>query len=115
MDVKSTPDCISRLHEDIRSLKKEKDAVIMAHYYTNPEIQDVADFIGDSLALARIAQDVDQKVIVMCGVHFMGETARYSAPKKPCSCPIRKPDVRLPTAVPRRNSRNSSAGIRDTP
>lgn len=82
MDVKSTPDCISRLHEDIRSLKKEKDAVIMAHYYTNPEIQDVADFIGDSLALARIAQDVDQKVIVMCGVHFMGETAKILCPEK---------------------------------
>lgn len=54
----------------------------MAHYYTNPEIQDVADFIGDSLALARIAQDVEENVIVMCGVHFMGETAKILCPDK---------------------------------
>ena len=72
----------TRLHEDINRLKKEKGAVIMAHYYTNPEIQDVADFIGDSLALARIAQDVEENVIVMCGVHFMGETAKILCPDK---------------------------------
>lgn len=82
MDVSNNPGVTARLHEEISRLKKEKDAVIMAHYYTNPEIQDVADFIGDSLALARIAQDVDQKVIVMCGVHFMGETAKILCPEK---------------------------------
>ena len=82
MDVSNNPEVTARLHEEISRLKKEKDAVIMAHYYTNPEIQDVADFIGDSLALARIAQDVDQKVIVMCGVHFMGETAKILCPEK---------------------------------
>lgn len=82
MDVSNNPEVTARLHEEISRLKKEKNAVIMAHYYTNPEIQDVADFIGDSLALARIAQDVDQKVIVMCGVHFMGETAKILCPEK---------------------------------
>lgn len=82
MGAKSYSEETTRLHEDINRLKKEKGAVIMAHYYTNPEIQDVADFIGDSLALARIAQDVNEKVIVMCGVHFMGETAKILCPEK---------------------------------
>ena len=82
MGTKSYSEVTTRLHEEINRLKKEKGAVIMAHYYTNPEIQDVADFIGDSLALARIAQDVEENVIVMCGVHFMGETAKILCPDK---------------------------------
>ena len=82
MGTKSYSEETTRLHEEINRLKKEKGAVIMALYYTNPEIQDVADFIGDSLALARIAQDVEENVIVMCGVHFMGETAKILCPDK---------------------------------
>mgnify|MGYP002766516226 CR=1 FL=1 len=59
------------LKKEIRRLCKEKDAVLLAHYYTVGEVQEVADFIGDSLALARKAAQTDAKMIVMCGVHFM--------------------------------------------
>lgn len=70
------------LAAEIARLKKEKNAVVLAHYYTLPEIQDVADFIGDSLALARIAERLDNDIIVMCGVHFMGETVKILCPGK---------------------------------
>lgn len=70
------------LRAEIEQLKKDKNAVVMAHYYTRPEIQEVADYIGDSLALARIAAETDADVIVLCGVHFMGETAKILCPDK---------------------------------
>ncbi len=67
---------------EIKKLKEEKKAIILAHYYTVGEIQDLADFVGDSLALARIAENLDNDIIVMCGVHFMGETVKILCPDK---------------------------------
>ncbi|MBQ4394587.1 MAG: quinolinate synthase NadA [Paludibacteraceae bacterium] len=72
----------SVLKEKINALKKEKNAVIFAHYYTRPEIQEIADFIGDSLALAQQATRVQADILVMCGVHFMGETMKILCPDK---------------------------------
>lgn len=67
---------------EIRNMCKEKNAVIMAHYYTEGEIQNIADFIGDSLALAQKAAKTDADIIVMCGVNFMGETNKILCPNK---------------------------------
>ena len=70
------------LKSEIRRMCEEKNAIILAHYYTQGEIQDIADFIGDSLALARKAANTDAKIIVMCGVHFMAETCKILSPEK---------------------------------
>lgn len=72
----------NKLVAEIRRLKQEKNAVILAHYYTLGEIQDIADFVGDSLALAQQAAKSTADVIVMCGVHFMGETCKILCPEK---------------------------------
>lgn len=67
---------------EINRLKKEKNAIIMAHYYQDGDIQDIADFVGDSLALAQWAAKTDADIIMLCGVHFMGETAKILSPNK---------------------------------
>lgn len=72
----------SRLVEEIQEWKKKRNAVLLAHNYQIPEIQDIADVLGDSLALARAAVDTDAEVIVFCGVHFMAETAAMLNPEK---------------------------------
>lgn len=72
----------SSLVSKINKLKLDRDAIIMAHYYQNSEIQDIADFVGDSLALAQEAAKTNAKVIILAGVHFMGETAKILCPNK---------------------------------
>lgn len=75
------------LKAEIRRLCSEKNAVLLAHYYTIGDVQEVADFIGDSLALARKAAETEADVIVMCGVHFMAETCKLLSPQKLVLCP----------------------------
>ena len=70
------------IKKEIRRMCEEKNALIMAHYYTYGEVQDIADFVGDSLALAQKAAQTDAEMIVMCGVHFMGETCKILCPEK---------------------------------
>ena len=75
------------LKKKIRRMCEEKGAIILAHYYTIGDIQDIADFVGDSLALARKAAETDAKMMVMCGVHFMAETCKLLSPDKIVLCP----------------------------
>lgn len=88
------------LKKEILRLKAEKNAVILAHYYTRGEIQEVADHIGDSLALARIAAGLENPVIVMCGVHFMGETAKILCPDKTVLIPDAQAGCSLADSCP---------------
>lgn len=94
---KETP---TELIEEIKRLKKERGAVIMAHYYQKGEIQELADYIGDSLALAQKAATIEEPVIVLCGVHFMGETAKILCPGKTVLVPDMEAGCSLADSCP---------------
>ena len=86
--------------ENINYLRKEKNAIILAHYYQNSEIQDIADFVVDSLALAQWAAKTTDDIIVLCGVHFMGETAKILSPGKRVFIPDMKAGCSLADSCP---------------
>jgi quinolinate synthase len=80
--VKLPPDRVAEMQDEIRALARDRGAMILAHNYQRPEVQDVANFVGDSLGLSRQAAETDTDVIVFCGVHFMAETAAMLSPQK---------------------------------
>lgn len=88
------------IKEKIREFCKQKNAVILSHYYTQPELQDIADFVGDSLALAQKAANTDADIIVMVGVHFMGETCKVLCPEKKVLVPDMEAGCSLADSCP---------------
>ena len=89
------------VQEEIKKLKKEKDAVILAHYYVAPELQEIADYIGDSFKLSKIAAELENRTIVFCGVYFMGESGKLLSPDKTVLIPDLKADCPMAHMVTR--------------
>ena len=96
--------------EEIQKLKQEKNAVILAHYYVRPEIQDIADYIGDSFYLSKVAVGLKEQTIVFCGVSFMGESAKVLNPEKT----VLMPDMHADCAMAHMADAKTIQKMRDT-
>ncbi len=101
------------LINQIKELKKEKNAIILAHYYADPIIQDQADYVGDSLGLAREAGNTNADIIVFCGVHFMAETAAIISPQKKVLIPAQRCGCSLAESITGKDIRNWKANNPD--
>src|SRR5215213_7116939 len=101
------------LHDHIRSLAKERNAVILAHNYERAEVQDVADYVGDSLGLSREAAKTEAETIVFCGVHFMAETAAILSPAKRVLLPDMRAGCSLAATVTAEDVRRWKAEFPD--
>ena len=99
--------------EEIQKLKEEKDAVILAHYYVRPEIQEIADYIGDSYFLSKKAVDLTQRTIVFCGVSFMGESAKLLNPSKTVLMPDAEADCPMAHMVTKETIEKARAQYED--
>jgi quinolinate synthase len=97
--VQLTPEEIATMSDEVRELARERDAVILAHNYELPELQDLADYVGDSLGLSRAAASTDARVIAFCGVHFMAETASVLSPEKTVLIPDRDAGCSLADSI----------------
>lgn len=98
-DSTETPEQVAELQAEIRRLARERNAVVLAHNYQRPEVQDVADYVGDSLGLSRQAAATQADVIIFCGVHFMAETAAILSPRKRVLLPDLKAGCSLAATI----------------
>ena len=89
--------------EEIKQLKTEQDAVILAHYYVNPQVQELADYIGDSFYLSKMAAGLENRTLVFCGVSFMGESGKLLSPNKVVLMPDAQADCPV-TSIPQPKS-----------
>jgi quinolinate synthase len=104
---------VAQLQDEIRSLARDRDAVILAHNYQRPEVQDVADYVGDSLGLSRQAAQTEADVIVFCGVHFMAETATILSPQKKVLLPDLRAGCSLAASITAEDVRRWKAEFPD--